>query len=94
MGKSSTSFKKGNPGRKPGTTNKLTRAVRDTVLETFNHLQADPKVNLLAWGKENPKEFYQIAAKLIPTELTADVNVTKLRNWAVQKASEAEDDSQ
>lgn len=64
-------FEKGNPGKPKGATNLLTRTVKETVLAAFNELQKDPKANLIAWGKTKPGEFYQIAAKLIPTEISA-----------------------
>ena len=76
MPSSDTQFKPGAGGRPKGVPNKLTRTVREVVLETFNRLQEDPAHNLDAFAKENPKEFYQIAAKLIPTEVKADVEVT------------------
>ena len=74
-------FKKGDKkpttsGKKKGTLNKATVlmvSVRDTVLNAFNEMQADPKANILAWGKENPKDFYNIAAKLIPNEISNKV---------------------
>lgn len=66
-------FEKGNSGKPKGTPNKLTRTVKETVLAVFNDLQADPKANLFSWGKENPTDFYKIAAKLIPTEVNATV---------------------
>lgn len=69
-----TSFKPGHGGgRPPGTPNKLTRTVKDTVLAVFNDLQNDPKVNLQEWAKNNATEFYRIAAKLIPTDIRADL---------------------
>jgi len=49
---------------------KLNRTVKETVLAVFNELQSDPKVKLSAWAKVEPTEFYKIAAKLIPTEVT------------------------
>ncbi len=59
----------GNPNGKPrGSVNKLNKAIKIAILDTFNELQDDPKNNLLAWAKKNPGEFYKIAAKLIPTE--------------------------
>ena len=64
-------FEKGNKGRPKGAPNKLTATVKDTVLFAFNKLQEHPKANLLDWGRENPSLFYQIAAKLIPTEVNA-----------------------
>ena len=81
MGNKDHLFKKGAPkpegsGRKKGQQNSSTilmRTVRDTVLDAFNELQKDAKSNIITWGKKNPKEFYQIAAKLIPTEISTKV---------------------
>ena len=72
-------FKKGEPraenaGRKEGTANKLTKTVKERVLEVFNELQGDPQANLLSWAKEEPTEFYKIAAKLIPADINAKVD--------------------
>lgn len=64
-------FKKGDGRqRKPkGTPNTLTKTVREVVLNAFNELQTKPKVNLIEWAQANPKDFYVIASKLIPTEI-------------------------
>ncbi len=72
-------FKKGNSGKPKGATNKITKTVKETVLAVFNDLQSDPKNNLLEFGKKYPRDFYQIAAKLIPTELNAKVEEIKIR---------------
>lgn len=70
--------KSGNPnGRQAGTPNKITKTVKETVLAAFNELQQDPKVNILAWAKQEPTEFYKIAAKLIPQDLNAKVENIK-----------------
>lgn len=66
-------FKQGNPGKPKGATNHLTRTVKETVLAVFQEIQTDPKNNLKAFAKEYPRDFYQIAAKLIPTEVTGTV---------------------
>lgn len=66
-------FKKGQGGRPNGAKNKLTKTVRDVVLDTFNELQEDKHHNLTAFAKENPTEFYKIAAKLIPADIKAEV---------------------
>lgn len=64
----------GNPnGRKRGEPNKLTKTVKDCVLNTFLELQNDPKYDLMAFAKKFPKEFYQISAKLIPQDIKAQV---------------------
>lgn len=70
-------FKPGEGGRPPGVPNKLTRTVRERVLEAFNELQSDPVNNLVSWAKTEPTEFYKIAAKLIPTEIKGDLQITK-----------------
>ena len=64
----------GNPAGKPPGPNKLTKTVKDAFGEAFSKLQDDPNVNLATWGRENPREFYQLASKLIPTEINAKVS--------------------
>ena len=75
-------FKKGqtgNPdGRPMGSQNKLTKTVRETVFFVFNELQQDPRRSLLAFAKKYPRDFYQIAAKLIPNDITAQITHRKL----------------
>lgn len=71
-------FVKGSGGRPTGVQNKITRTVKETVLAVFNSLQSDPKACLEAWAKNETTEFYKIAAKLIPTEVNAQVVVKKL----------------
>ena len=69
-------FKEGHKktgGRKKGSANKITRTVKETVLSVFNDIQNDPKVNLTNFAKTYPRDFYAIAAKLIPTEVNATV---------------------
>lgn len=65
-------FEKGNPGKPKGAKNKLTITVRERVLDVFQELQSDPKANMVAWAKQEPTEFYKIAAKLIPMDLTTN----------------------
>lgn len=66
-------FTKGHGGRKPGATNLITRTVKQTVLEVFTDLQEDPKYSLRTFAETYPRDFYLIASKLIPTELTGSV---------------------
>lgn len=63
-------------GRKKGSQNVLTKTVKETVLAVFNKLQEeeDTKSNLLNWARLNPHLFYPIAAKLIPTEVNANLS--------------------
>lgn len=72
-GKEATQFKPGNHGKPKGTQNKLTRTVKESVLAVFNDLQSDPKHNLKAFAKKYPRDFYNIAARLIPTEISGTI---------------------
>lgn len=72
-------FEKGKPktgGRQKGVQNQLTKTVKETVLDVFNKIQEDPKVNLEQFAKKYPRDFYTIAAKLIPTEITGTLKTT------------------
>lgn len=66
-------FTKGNPGKPKGAKNRITKTVKEKVLEVFQELQGHPEASLKAWAVKKPGEFYQIAAKLIPTEVTGSV---------------------
>jgi hypothetical protein len=73
-------FTKDNPGRPRGSVNKTTKLVKDVFAETFDYLQKDAdakkkRANLRAWAKDNPTEFYKIASKLIPVQLSGGVNI-------------------
>ena len=69
-------FVKGNNAASGRGPNKITRTVKETVLAVFTEIQSDPKVKLSQFAKDYPKEFYAIAAKLIPTEVQATVEST------------------
>ena len=72
-------FKKGDKkrgGRKAGVPNKLTKTVREAFEAAFHEMQrGGSPVTLEKWAKKNPTEFYKLAAKLIPQEINANVNV-------------------
>lgn len=71
-------FKKGQPrpkgaGRKPGSRNKITRSVKEAFEAAFKQLQENPKAELAAWAlksQTNLREFYKIAARFIPLEVS------------------------
>lgn len=65
-------FEKGEGGRPKGAINKSTKLVKDVFAEAFAELQEDETTCLVTWGKENTTEFYKLASKLIPTQLTSD----------------------
>lgn len=57
-------------GRKKGSGNRLTVSMKDTVEATLKFLQSKSGVSMRDWAMKNPTEFYRIAAKLIPTQIT------------------------
>lgn len=63
-------------GRQKGVQNNFTKTVKETVLDVFNKIQEDPDNNLQQFAKKYPRDFYQIAAKLIPTEITGTLKTT------------------
>lgn len=73
-------FKKGQKKRNQGKRgpNKLTKSVKDAFQHVFNDLQKDPEqaYALGKWAKEQPVEFYKLAAKLIPQDIKANVTAT------------------
>lgn len=66
-------FEKGNPGKPAGATNHVTRSVKEVIAKAVQDAQADPKhpANVANFSKEFPREFWQVAAKLIPEEIRA-----------------------
>ncbi len=54
-------------GRKKGTPNKSTAAVKAALEEAFEKMGGVPA--LLRWGKSDPAEFYKLWAKLLPTQV-------------------------
>lgn len=53
---------------------RLNKTVKETVLAVFNDLQNDPKNKLSAFAEKYPRDFYAIAAKLIPTEISGKID--------------------
>ena len=78
--------KSGNENGRPlgavGKSTQLMLDVKDVVLRVFQTMQEDTPenrdVNLLAWGRKNPGDFYKIASKLIPTQLNAEVKDSRI----------------
>jgi len=69
----------GNPaGRAVGSTNILTRSIRDTFIDVFQEAQTNPKMQKVSLRKfilKYPRDFYMLAARVIPTEIRAELNV-------------------
>lgn len=58
-------------GRKPGSTNKVTKSVKESLKNVYERLGGDEA--MLAWAAENPDEFYRHWIKMLPTEVKQDV---------------------
>jgi len=81
-----TPFQKGNPGKQPGTRNKITRTVKEVFLQVFLDEEQNHQHNLLAFKRKYPRDFYALASKLIPTEVAGSVNIDV--NWTEDKTYE------
>ena len=55
-------------GRKKGTPNKVTASMRECFAEAFEQLGGTKA--LVDWGRDNQTDFYKLAARLIPVEIT------------------------
>jgi hypothetical protein len=56
-------------GRKAGVPNKVTASMRQAWQDAFDSLGGVPA--LVKWGRAEPTEFYKLAAKLIPLDITS-----------------------
>lgn len=70
-----------------GATGKVNRSMKETVSQTLEWLQKQPRVNMREWAMENPTEFYRIASRLIPTELNIKAQVHKIEVVYVESGS-------
>jgi hypothetical protein len=80
-------------GRVKGSINEATKqlkTVKEVVLNTFLNREDNPNTSLAKFAEEYPKEFYSIAAKLIPTEISANVEMTKKELPPFMKANESQ----
>lgn len=89
-------FEKGHEktgGRQKGAKNKVAKAFKEILIETIHALEdnsdkkeEDPKTGLMAFAKKHPKDFYRIATKLVPqemsAEITGEVTITVVRDRA------------
>ena len=65
--------------------NKLTRTIKEAFERAFHHLQgAKGPAQLEEWARANPTEFYRLAARLIPTEIKADVTSDALADMLLE----------
>lgn len=71
---------KGQPkfgGRQKGTPNKTTATMRQAIAAVYQALQkdhADDHGHFTDWARNNPTEFYRIASKLLPLQVSGDAD--------------------
>lgn len=59
-------------GRRKGTPNKLTASIKGAFTEAFDRRGGVDA--LVRWAGDNETEFYKLCARLIPTEVQAQVD--------------------
>jgi hypothetical protein len=63
------------PGRPKGKPNKTTILLRDAIAAVFVDLQEEEgggHKHMLKWARENPTEYYRIAARHLPVTIESD----------------------
>lgn len=63
----------------PRTEGKVQKLVKEVVFDVFHYLQTSAearkkRANLQAWSEDNPRDFYNIASKLINIQVTHEGN--------------------
>lgn len=89
-------FKKGHKklgGRAKGTPNQYTSTVKEGVLAIFQEIQEDPtaKWPLRKFADKYPIYFYNLAARLIPTEIKGGFDKIKLEIVRIDDTGETEE---
>lgn len=62
-------------GRPKGVPNKSTATMKAAIQSVYDQLQAghkEPHGHFLSWAQENETEFYKLASKLLPIQLTGE----------------------
>ena len=80
------------PGRPKGSPNKLSRDIKQAVIEAFE--QAGGKDYLARQAKENPQAFMTLLGKVLPTQITGDPDnpvVTRIETVVVDAGPDAQD---
>lgn len=67
-------------GRPKGTPNKLGAAVKSNVVAVFDQIGGRDK--MAEWAKENLGDFYKLYARLIPTEIIAQVDMRDANEYS------------
>lgn len=74
----------GNPAGKPkGLSNKMTIAAREAFQLAFEGMGGIE--GLIAWGRENPNEFYKLYGRLIPVDIRAGLQVMQFEPLIIRQ---------
>ena len=73
-------------GRVKGVPNKTTVTIKAAMLAVYEDLQAESGKehgHFQAWAKENPTEYYKLAAKLLPLQVDVEAGprLAKALTW-------------
>lgn len=87
-GENLKSVQKPGPGRPKGSKDKLSRNIRDRVVQVWDQLEKTPGKSLKSLSVLDPKWFFETFGRaLLPKEITAEVNSTVTRiDIAIQAA--------
>ena len=79
-------------GREKGTPNRFT-ALKDAFLDAFESNELKGTEGLIAWAKkeENRKDFYMLVAKMLPKNVTVDMEHSGSINVVSTKAMPEDD---
>ena len=74
-------------GRRTGSKNKL-GSVREAFESVFALLQEDPEnpASLEQWARKQPGEFYKLASKLLPMQVTAEGSLSLIVSTGIPDA--------
>lgn len=77
----------GNPaGKPPGTISKFNASIKDAFQQAFD--ERGGARALKEWSDENPTDFYKLASKLIPAEITGQIQIIPVLNVITSRAAE------
>ena len=76
--------KRSGAGRKEGSQNKFSLSIKESVLDTFKALGGVE--HMTEWARENTTEFYKIAARLIPNEMSHSGEINSTVTFLIKDA--------
>lgn len=63
----------GSPGRPKGSQDRISRTVKENILTVFDGIGGTKA--MINWARRNKTEFYKLYARLMPTQITATVDL-------------------